>query len=83
MLGKTRIVVDAQAEPKKEKEIETHNSSKTNATDQTRKSYMGGQSSMLKLIKTGLNQAEPQKGGKVPIVFGMMNRKAAIKNSLM
>jgi|688.fasta_scaffold140882_4 hypothetical protein len=55
MLGKTRIVVDAQVEPKREKEIETHNSSKTNATDQTRKSYMGGQSSMLKLIKTGLN----------------------------
>jgi hypothetical protein len=38
-----------------------------------------GQSSMLKLLKTGQNESQPVQKGKTPIIFGQLKKKGTLK----
>lgn len=75
MLGKKKVMPEPGVGADEKKPAQTLTSSKTTAqTNPQRQSYMGCQSSMMKLLKTNGGNEEPQKvkNGKPPVIFGQL-----------
>lgn len=87
MLGKKKVGLEPTAQVEtKVVSVTTINSSKTTIVTQSAnglKSYMGCQSSMMKLIKTTTAaETQPAQKGKTPIMFGQLKKKGP-QNSLL
>ena len=79
MLGKKKVLPEPAMQDEKKGLLMTLNSSKTTnqTANPTRQSYMGCQSSMMKLIKTSTANEEPKNAnkGKTPIMFGQLMKR--------